>query len=105
MVNDARKYQLNKAIFSIKQAERCFSEYYIEMKALWEEIESLNALQTITTITDEVRVFLNAFHTQKTEQKLFKFLNGLDDSYSTHRSHILLMQPLLSVDEAYNLLQ
>lgn len=56
-------------------------------------------------MTDEVTSFLVALHSQHTEQKLFQFLNGLDESYSTHRSHILLMQPLPSVDEAYNFLQ
>ena len=57
-----------------------------------------------TKMTDKVRMFLVALHTQQTEQKLFHVLNGLDESYSTHRSHILLMQPLSSVDETYNLL-
>ncbi|XP_057533041.1 uncharacterized protein LOC130810938 [Amaranthus tricolor] len=44
VINRARKYKLNKEIFSIKQAERCLSEYHIEIKGLWEELESLDAL-------------------------------------------------------------
>lgn len=104
VINGARKYRLNIEIFSTKQAERCLSEYYIEIKSQWEELESLNTLPAITKMIDEVRMFLVALNTQQTEQKLFQFLNGLDESYSTHRSHILLMQPLSSVDETYNLL-
>lgn len=52
-----------------------------------------------------MRTFWVALHTQHTEQKLFQFLNGLDETYSTHRSHNLPMRPLPCVDEAYNLLQ
>lgn len=105
VVNGARKYKLNKELYSTKQGEKRLSEYYIEIKAVWEELESLNALPVLTNITNEVQVFLTALSTQQTEQKLFQFLNGLDESYSEHRSHILLVQPLPSVDEAYNLLQ
>ena len=100
VVNRARKYKSNREVYSTKQAERCLIEYYIEIKALWEELESLNNLPVIVNMTNEVKVFLAAFYTQQTEQKLFQFLNGLNDSYSTYRSHILLMQPLPSVDEA-----
>lgn len=105
VVIGARKYKLNRAVYSTKQTDRCLSDYYLEIKALWEELESLNQLPVIINHTEEIKAFLTAYHTQQTEQRLFQFLNGLDESYGTHRSHILLMQPLPSVDEAYNLLQ
>lgn len=34
VINGARKYKLSKDIFSTKQAERCLSEYYIEIRGL-----------------------------------------------------------------------
>lgn len=71
VVNGARKYQLNRAFYSTKQAERCLSEYYIEIKALWEELESLNNLPVILSVADDVKTFLAAFHTLQNEQKLF----------------------------------
>ncbi|KAJ8537130.1 hypothetical protein K7X08_035531 [Anisodus acutangulus] len=39
------------------------------------------------------------------EQKLFQFLDGLSDSYSTWKSKILVMSPLPSLSRAYSLLQ
>ena len=105
VTNGSRKYKLSKEIFDTKQNGKSISEYYIQMKALWEELESLNALSSITNITSEIRHFLKTLQTHIDEQKLFQFFNGLDDSFSAHRSHFLMQQPLPSVDEAYNMLQ
>ena len=41
------------------------------MKVLWEELESLNALPSITNITSEIRLFLKTLQTHIDEQKLF----------------------------------
>ncbi|XP_057518382.1 uncharacterized protein LOC130799297 [Amaranthus tricolor] len=104
VTNGSRKYKLSKEIFETKQLDRNLSEYYVEIRGLWEEIESLNVLPAITQVATEFKEFLNALQTQQDEQRLFQFLNGLDDSYETHRSHILMQQPLPTVDEAYNVL-
>ena len=44
------------------------------MKVLWEELESLNALPPITTITSEIHLFLKTLQTHMDEQNLFSFL-------------------------------
>ena len=57
ITNGSRKYKLSKEIFDTKQNGKIVSEYYIQMKVLWEELESLNALPSITNITSEIRIF------------------------------------------------
>lgn len=48
-------------------------------------------LQAITTLTTEIRSFMEAINKQKQEHKLlFQFLNRLDEIYSTQRSQILM---------------
>lgn len=96
----SRKYKLSKEIFG-----RSISEYFIQMKILCEELESLNALPNITNITAKIRIFLKTLQTHIDEQKRFQFLNRLDDSFSAHNNHLLMQQPLPSVDEACNMLQ
>lgn len=79
--------------------------YYTELKTLWEEIEDLKDLPPITQLNIEITEHLNARKRDEEEQRLFQFLNGLDDDYGTQRSHILMMSPLPTVDSACNMIQ
>ncbi|PWA71120.1 hypothetical protein CTI12_AA282000 [Artemisia annua] len=80
--NGSHKYKLNKETYGIMQLGRSISEYYTNMKCVLEELDSMNELPIIVNITQEVVVFLNALNTQKEDQRLFQFLNGLDDHFS-----------------------
>ena len=87
--NGSHKYKLNKETYEIMQSGRSVSEYYTDMKCVWEELDSMNELPRIVNITHEIAVFLNALNTQKEEQRLFQFLNGLDHHFSSQRSQLL----------------
>jgi len=62
-------------------------------------------LPKVSVSNDEIAAFLSAFGRMQEEQKLFQFLNGLDDVYKAQRSHILIMSPLPSVESACSILQ
>jgi hypothetical protein len=57
------------------------------LKGLWNELSSYN---------DTIQ------GTHQEQQKLMQFLMGLNDSYSVIRGHILLMNPLPSIRQAYS---
>ncbi|KAJ8436185.1 hypothetical protein Cgig2_021856 [Carnegiea gigantea] len=103
--NGSRKYRINKEIYEIKQNHTSVSEYYTRLRCCWEELEAMNELPKITATTDEITSFLQVLTKQKEEQKLFQFLNGLDEKYSSQRSQLLLMTPLPSVEAACSLIQ
>jgi len=67
----------------VKQNLALISEYYTKLKCLWEELEDMNELPKVSVIFDEITTFLQALTKQREEQKLFQFLNGLDDKYAT----------------------
>ncbi|KAL2940477.1 Retrovirus-related Pol polyprotein from transposon TNT 1-94 [Bienertia sinuspersici] len=104
-VNGPRKYRLNKEVYDLKQKDLSISDYYTNMKALWEEIDGLNMYPPITQMNPEVSAFIRALNQQKEELRLFQFLTGIDDEqYDGMRTQILMKSPLPSVEEACNML-
>lgn len=105
ITNGSRKYKLNKDLFAMKQNNLSISEYFTALSSLWEEIESMNTLPALTTITTEITAFLTAINTMREESKLFQFLNGLDDKYGAQRSQLLMMSLLPTVEMACSAIQ
>ncbi|XP_074359423.1 uncharacterized protein LOC141698595 [Apium graveolens] len=105
LIDGSRKYKLTKDLFSLKQNGSTITEYFTALSALWEEIESMHILPTISNVTEEMTKFLMAIESMREESKLFQFLNGLDDCYAPQRSQILMFSPLPSVERACSVIQ
>lgn len=58
MSNGSKKYRLNKNTYEVKHNKRVVSEYYTNLRVLWEEIESMNDYPTITNVTPEVTAYV-----------------------------------------------
>ncbi|GJZ45341.1 cysteine-rich receptor-like protein kinase 8 [Tanacetum coccineum] len=101
----SRKYKLNKDTYEITQSGCSIGEYYTKMKCVWEELVNINVLPVISVINPKVSVFLAALNKQKEDQRLFQFLNGLEEHFSHQRSQILMIYPLPSDEVACSLLQ
>ncbi|XP_074337518.1 uncharacterized protein LOC141674715 [Apium graveolens] len=100
LTHGSRKYKISKEVYGMKQNGATVNEYFTSLSSLWEELDSMNLLPTVTTTSDDISRLLKALHTQKEEGKLFQFLNGLDDVYSPQRSQLLMITPLPSVEMA-----
>lgn len=103
--NGARKYHLCKMIYETKQNGKPVSEYYTEMQVLWEELEDLTNYPTITEMSNEVVEYVKYKQQQEDEQKLFQFLNGLDEVNGAIRTQLLMQTVLPTADEACNVVQ
>ncbi|XP_019251045.1 PREDICTED: uncharacterized protein LOC109229959 [Nicotiana attenuata] len=90
-VNGSRLYYLHKEIFTLTEGISSVSTYFIELKDLWAEYDSiLPPPPSATKYIDQLDY-----------QWLLQFLMGLNDSFEQARSQILLMPTLPSIDKAY----
>lgn len=96
--NGAKLYQLQKEISDLSQGSNDLATYFTKLKKHWDE---LNALSTIPNCTCDAAHQMQEI---QQNQKLIKFLMGLNADYSSVRGNILLMKPLPTVAQAYALL-
>ncbi|KAK1404014.1 CCHC-type domain-containing protein [Heracleum sosnowskyi] len=105
LTNGSRKYKLSKDLYDIKQGNLTVNDYYIAMRTIWEELDSMNGLLAVSNPNEEVTKLLAEIDLQREESKLFQFLNGLNEIYSPQRSQMLLLNPLPSVKNASSVMQ
>ncbi|XP_075479326.1 uncharacterized protein LOC142520210 [Primulina tabacum] len=94
----SRIYAIHRDIVRLSQESTTISVYFSKLKQLWDELASL--ITSPSCDCTNARAYVE--HEQ--QQRLIQFLMGLNDSYSSIRSQILLMNPLPSVSQAYSLL-
>jgi len=63
--NGARKYKLNKDLYALRQNTNSISEYYTQIKGIWEELDAMCDLPRINGASEEVTNFLQALAKQK----------------------------------------
>ncbi|KAL2899241.1 hypothetical protein RDABS01_024323, partial [Bienertia sinuspersici] len=103
LTNGTRKYKLCRSLYKLKQDDMSITEYYSKMKCLWDEIESMRKYPQITELNPEINAFLEAMRAEQEQDRLFHFLNGIDDTkYAAEKSHLLMFTPLPSVEDAYS---
>ncbi|KAM0048148.1 putative RNA-directed DNA polymerase [Helianthus debilis subsp. tardiflorus] len=96
--NGAKLYQLQKNLCEITQGNNDIATYFTKIKSIWDELNALNQMPSCTCgVTHLVAK-------REEDQRLVQFLMGLNLSYDTIRSNILMMQPLPSINHAYALL-
>ncbi|XP_070041604.1 uncharacterized protein [Nicotiana tomentosiformis] len=94
--NESRYIQIQREISASSQGASDIASYFTKMRSLRDELTS--AYVGPACSYGALPKFIE-------DQHMFQFLSGLNDSYSTVKSSILLMIPLPSISKAYFLLQ
>ncbi|KAL2903691.1 Retrovirus-related Pol polyprotein from transposon RE1 [Bienertia sinuspersici] len=105
MTDGTRKHKLNRDAYDLKQKGKSVNEYYIAMKAIWDELDALEDYPPITTMNAEIRALVDTMNRRKEEARLFHFLYGLDETYAADRSQLLHYSPLPSIEVAVSRIQ
>ena len=64
---------MNTELYKIWQNGMPINDYYTLMQSLWEEVECMNILPTISNPTEEVTKLLTTIELHKEESRLFQF--------------------------------
>lgn len=94
--NTLRVYQLSREVYRMEQGSGSVTSYFNSLRAKWEEIDCC-ALDDWACIEDQKR------HLKYIQQnRVFKFLAGLNEEYDTLKSHVLHMEPTPSMEQVYH---
>ncbi|XP_074346200.1 uncharacterized protein LOC141684968 [Apium graveolens] len=95
-------YSLEQELVEISQNSQSVSDYYTKLRTVWDSIDDVNPIPTCSCekCTCDLR---QKFLKKQQEQRLLQFLLKLNDKYSVVRGHIMMIQPLPTVSQAYRL--
>ncbi|XP_055831009.1 uncharacterized protein LOC129900060 [Solanum dulcamara] len=97
-INGAHVFQLHKEIHSLTQGTMTVTEYYTQLRGLWNEFNSIMPYPWCSYA--ESKRFQEHFE----YQRLLEFLMGLNESYSAARGQILMQSPIPNLNKAYSLI-
>ncbi|XP_017431848.1 uncharacterized protein LOC108339219 [Vigna angularis] len=95
---------LLQEIHSIKQEEITVSQFFTDIKILWEELESLRPIPCCTCKVPCSCDLSKIFQKYREMEHVVCFLKGLNECYNTVRTQILLMEPLPSINCVFSLI-
>ncbi|XP_019199063.1 PREDICTED: uncharacterized protein LOC109192811 [Ipomoea nil] len=96
---------LHAEIHQVRQGDLSVGAYFAKLRVLWDELQVIRPLATCNCarrcdcgLLDKLQLYLDS-------DNLSVFLRGLNDSYASVQSQVMMMKPLPSVDEAFLIVQ
>jgi hypothetical protein len=93
--DEAQLHALYRQINSVRQAGRAIEEYYDDLQRLWQEI-NFHCPNPMECPRD-----IDKFNLHTAKNRVYTFLDGLDDALDGVRAQVVLLKPFPTVPEAY----
>ncbi|GAU10619.1 hypothetical protein TSUD_418290 [Trifolium subterraneum] len=101
--NLIRISELQQEIYSLRQDHRSVSEFYSELKQLWEELELYLPIPQCTCRNRCTCEAMRSARNNHTLMHTIRFLTGLNDQFSVVKSQILLIDPLPQMNKVFSM--
>ncbi|GAU50042.1 hypothetical protein TSUD_142750 [Trifolium subterraneum] len=95
--------RLKQEIYSLRQDHRSVSEFYSELKQLWEELELYLPIPQCTCRNRCTCEAMRSARNNHTLMHTIRFLTGLNDQFSIVKSQILLIDPLPQMNKVFSM--
>jgi hypothetical protein len=93
--NGPRVFELKRSLSSLQQGTNSVSTYFTQLKSLWDELSSFRPLPTYTC--GGLKILLDFHH----QEYIFQFLMGLNESFSSIRGQILIIDHHPSINKIF----
>ena len=90
-------YDLKRRVTRLKQGDRSIETYYNNLQGLWREIDFCRPNPMLCDAD------IQRYNLILQEDRVYTFLDGLDDRLNKIRADVLQMQPFQTVQQAYAL--
>ena len=97
-----RVYEIEQRLDNIQQGALDVSSYYTELVTLWEEYRNYVELHVCTCGKCECNVAV-LWEKLQHRSRVTKFLMGLNESFESTRRHILMLKPIPSIEDVFNM--
>ncbi|XP_043687765.1 uncharacterized protein LOC122638984 [Telopea speciosissima] len=97
--NDAQVFDIQRKIHATTQGELTLSEYYCELRSLWQELDYYDNFQ-LDCPSD-----ITKFQLREDKFRVYTFLTGLNVEYDQLRSQVLSRSPFSTLEQAYFMIQ
>uniref|UniRef100_A0A0D3A4D9 Retrotransposon Copia-like N-terminal domain-containing protein n=1 Tax=Brassica oleracea var. oleracea TaxID=109376 RepID=A0A0D3A4D9_BRAOL len=97
-----RNAEFKQQIFAEVQGSQSVSDYYTKLMQLWEELKNHDSPYTCCCNRPDCSSLKRIL--QRDEQdKILKFLTGLNDTFTSTKAQILMMEPRPNIAKVFNL--
>ncbi|XP_061367456.1 uncharacterized protein LOC133310536 [Gastrolobium bilobum] len=93
---------LQEDIYRMHQEDSSISDYFTQLKILWDELEALQPTPTCKCVNPCCSIGLEVKNIRERDYSI-RFLKSLSEQYSHVRSQIMLMDPLPSINRVFSL--
>ncbi|XP_057989145.1 uncharacterized protein LOC131172214 [Hevea brasiliensis] len=101
--NILRISDLQEEIFSLKQGDSSVTEYFTELKILWDEFINFKPLPVCSCPNRSICGAIVKIKKYQDHDYVIRFLKGLNEQFGTIKSQILLLDPFPSINKAFSL--
>ncbi|XP_025692632.1 uncharacterized protein [Arachis hypogaea] len=99
-----RVAELEEEMYQMRQGELTITTYFTKLKAIWEQLNGFRPIPNCVMCNEDCKCGLAKMREYREESYTVRFLRGLNEQYSTVRSHIMLMNPIPDINTAFSLL-
>ncbi|XP_050217669.1 uncharacterized protein LOC126668521 [Mercurialis annua] len=101
--NAIRVSDLQEEIYAYKQNNLSITDYFTQLKILWDEYVNLRMLPVCTCVPQCQCDAMKSVKNQQDADYVIKFLKGLNENYGTIKTQVLMLDPLPKINKVFSL--